>query len=57
MKYVVTNCYCIGGVWFDSEPMDYDEAVEVYKKIEKQAKRGLRPYFPDLLDENNNVIM
>lgn len=56
MKYFITNCYCIGGVWSYSEPMDYDEAVEVYKKIEKQAKRGLRP-FPDLLDEFSNIIM
>ena len=56
MKYVVTNYYCISGVYLNSEPMEYEEALKSFKDIEKNARRGLRE-FPDLLDENGNVIM
>ena len=47
--YVITNCNCWFGKWSDSEPMNYDEAMELFKQIEKQARRGLRP-FPELIE-------
>lgn len=56
MMYIITNYICIGGVWFNSEPMEYEKAVKEYNVIEKQAMRGLCD-FPDLIDENGNIIM
>ena len=56
MKYIVTRYTCIGDVWFNSEPMDYEEALEAYNAITRNARRGLCA-FPDLLDENGNIIM
>lgn len=56
MKYIVTKYMCIGGTYYNSEPMDYAEALEVYNAITKNARRGLCA-FPDLLDENGNIVM
>ena len=56
MKYVVTNCTCINDNYYNSEPMEYEQALELYSAITRQAKRGLRE-FPDLLDDNGNIIM
>lgn len=49
MKYVITNYICIGGTWFDSEPMEYEQAEYECSLINIQARRGLRP-FPDLIE-------
>lgn len=50
-RYVVTNYNCIADVYLDSEPMEYQAALEVCLEINKQAKRGLRA-FSDLVEEN-----
>ena len=55
MKYIITKYIICGDVVSNSEPMDYAQAVEVYNVMTKQARRGLRE-FPELLDENGNVI-
>lgn len=47
--YKVTNYTCVCGIWFDSEPMEYTQALEEYHAINRQARRGLRP-FPDLIE-------
>lgn len=55
-KYIVTKYMCIGGTYYNSEPMDYEDALEVYNAMTKNARRGLCA-FPDLLDENGNIVM
>ena len=56
-KYYVTNCTGGGELGsLNSEPMEYEKAVELFNAITKQARRGLRP-FPDLIDEDGNIIM
>lgn len=54
--YVITNCNCLCDVWTNSEPMDYEQALDLYKKITKQARRGFRP-FPELLEIYEDASM
>lgn len=47
--FVVTNSFCSFGVWCDQVYCIREEAEEELEKINKQARRGLRP-FAEIID-------
>lgn len=46
---IIKNYTCVKNKWFDSEPIENEEAVKIFTVIMRQYRRGLRDRIPELI--------
>ena len=58
MNVIIKNYMCFANVWYDSAPMQLDDALlEVFNKMRRNYRRGFTDREPILVDMDGNEVI